>query len=59
MECAAICDIIAILHTPLLTKTELAKAKLKPIANILSTECSSRQPVENQETVHDDDEEKD
>jgi four helix bundle protein len=41
MECAAICDIIAILHTPLRPKTELAKGKLKSIVNILSTVCSS------------------
>jgi four helix bundle protein len=42
MECAAICDIIAIVHPALLPKTELAKATVKSIVNILSTVCSSR-----------------
>ena len=42
MECAAICDIIAVLDSRLLPKAELAKAKLKSIVNILSTVCSSR-----------------
>jgi hypothetical protein len=45
-EGTAICDIIAILHTPFLPKTELAKAKLKSIATILPTGQSD----ENQET---------
>lgn len=42
MECAAICDIIAVLDNRLLPKAELAKAKLKSIVNILSTVCSLR-----------------
>ncbi len=42
MECAAICDIIAIIHAPGVAKTELAKSKLKSIVNILSTVCSSK-----------------
>jgi len=42
MECAAICDIIAILDSRLIPKTELAKARLKSIVSILSTVCSSR-----------------
>ena len=42
MECAAICDIMGIVDTRLLPKTELAKANLKSIVNILSTVCSQR-----------------
>lgn len=42
MECAAICDIIGLVETRLLPKTELAKAKLKSIVSILSTVCSAK-----------------
>jgi four helix bundle protein len=42
VDCAAICKFIAIAHPASLPKTELAKATLKSILNILSTVCSSR-----------------
>jgi four helix bundle protein len=42
MECAAICDILAMIHPPLRSKAEVAKTTLKSIVNILSTVCSAR-----------------
>jgi four helix bundle protein len=59
MECAAICDIIGIMDTRLLPTTELAKAKLKSIVNILSTVCSSRCQMRKRRTVQVQDDEKD
>lgn len=42
MECAAICDIIALIDEHLSPKTELAKRKLRSVVSILSTVCSGR-----------------
>jgi hypothetical protein len=45
MECAAICDVIAIIDSELKPQIEVAKAKLRWIVSILSTVCFSRPAV--------------
>ena len=42
MECAAVCDIIALLDSRLLTRTEAGKQKLKSAVSILTTVCAKR-----------------
>lgn len=42
MECAVICDVIAIIDIELRPQIEVAKAKLRSIVSILSTVCFSR-----------------
>ncbi|MCB0334153.1 MAG: four helix bundle protein [Bdellovibrionales bacterium] len=42
MECAAVCDIIALLDKKFAGKTEIGKQKLKSVVGILSTVCVGR-----------------
>jgi len=42
MECAAVCDIIALLDERFLARTETGKQKLISIVNILSAICTSK-----------------
>lgn len=41
MECAAICDSIAMVDSRLKQKTEIGKTTLKSVVNILSAVCNS------------------
>ena len=40
MECAAICDVIALLDASFKTRTELAKRKLVSVVSILTSVCT-------------------
>lgn len=42
MECAAICDIVALLDTRFAVIASEGKTKLKSVVNILSTVCSNK-----------------